>query len=82
MMLRVGIVLLACAPSFSGDSLARTSHGNQSSPVYSCYWEGTRYGPGGYCVSNRGMVEVCLSDGDWISVGACRGDVCRVACPG
>ena len=82
MMLRVGIVLLACAASFSGDAQARVSHSGHTSPVYLCYWEGTSYRPGGYCVSNRGIVEVCMSDGDWISIGPCRGDECRMACPG
>ena len=83
MILRVGIVLLACALSFSGDAHARTGHrANQSSPVYWCYWEGTSYRPGGYCVSQRGIVEVCLTSGDWMSVGPCLGYECRVACPG
>ena len=43
MMLRVGIVLLACALSFSGDAQAWTGHRNWSGPVYSCYWQGTIY---------------------------------------
>jgi hypothetical protein len=82
MMLRVGIVLLACALSFSGDAQALTGHRNWSGPVYSCYWQGTIYRPGGYCVSNRGIVEVCTSSGDWMTLGPCLGDECRVACPG
>jgi hypothetical protein len=80
-MLRVGIALLAYALSFSGDALARSAHPGPS-PVYSCYWAGTRYEVGGYCVSNRGMVLVCLGGGDWIPIGRCLGDECRAACPG
>jgi len=80
MMRRIGTVVLACALAFSGEALARSApwHG----PVYSCYWQGSIYRPGGYCVSNRGIVEVCLTSGDWMSVGHCLGDECRVACPG
>ena len=48
-MLRVGIVLLAYALSFSGEALARSAHPG-ASPVYSCYWAGTRFEIGGYCV--------------------------------
>ncbi len=81
MMRRSGIVLLACALSFGGEASAR-SHSNHSGPVYQCYWDGTRYSPGGYCVSNHGVVEVCTTSGDWMSMGACIGDECRVACPG
>jgi hypothetical protein len=80
MVRRIGIVLLACALSFSGEALAGP-HAPGSSPVHQCYWEGTRYAPGGYCVS-RGVVQVCTSSGDWMSLGACLGDECRVACPG
>jgi hypothetical protein len=82
MLRRIGIVVLACALSFGGEAPAKSSHRGQSSPVYWCYWEGTRYDPGGYCVSNRGVVEVCLTSGDWMSVGRCLGDECRVVCPG
>ena len=81
MMRRIGTVLVACALSFGGEALARP-HGNQSSPIYQCYWNGTRYWTGGYCVSNRGVVEVCTSSGDWMTLGACIGVECRVACPG
>ena len=79
-MRRIGTVVLACALTFSGKALARSRdwHG----PVYSCYWNGNIYRPGGYCVSNRGVVEVCLTSGDWMSVGPCLGDECRVVCPG
>ena len=80
-MFRVGIVLLAYALSFSGEALARSAHRGPS-PVYSCYWAGTSYGIGGYCVSNRGIVLVCTSNGDWIPIGACLGDECRAACQG
>jgi hypothetical protein len=81
MMRRIGIVVLACALSFGGEALAR-SHGNQSSPIYPCYWGGTKYWTGGYCVSNRGVVEVCTSSGDWMTLGDCIGEECRVACHG
>jgi hypothetical protein len=80
-MLRVGIVFLAYALSFSGEALARSAHPG-ASPVYSCYWAGTRFEIGGYCVSNRGIVLVCTGNGDWIPIGACLGDECRAACPG
>jgi hypothetical protein len=81
MMRRIGTVLLACALSFGGEALVRP-HGNWGGPVYQCYWSGTKYSPGGYCVSNRGVVEVCTTSGDWMNLGACIGDECRVVCPG
>ena len=80
MMRRVATVLLACALSFSGQALAR-SHRNQSSPVHQCYWDTPVYSPGAYCVSRRGLVEVCLSGGDWMSIGPCIGEECRTGCP-
>jgi hypothetical protein len=81
MIRRIGTVLLACALSFGGEALAR-SHGNWGGYVYQCYWSGTKYSPGGYCVSRRGVVEVCTTSGDWMSLGACIGDECRMACSG
>ena len=80
MMRRIGTVLLACTLSFGGEALARSY--NRSSPIYQCYWNGTKYWTGGYCVSNRGVVEVCTSSGDWMTLGGCIGPECRVACPG
>jgi len=78
---RIGTVLLACALSFGGEALARP-HGNWGGYVNQCYWNGTKYWTGGYCVSNRGEVEVCTGSGDWMTLGACIGPECRVACPG
>jgi hypothetical protein len=82
MMRRIGTVLLGCALSFGGEAMARPHGNNQSSPIYQCSWNGTRYWTGGYCVSNRGIVEVCASSGDWVTLGGCIGEECRVACPG
>ena len=81
MVRRIGTALLACAPLFSGEALAMSSHRNWSGPTYQCYWEGTRYAPGGYCVGRSGVVQVCTSSGDWMSIGPCLGDECRVVCP-
>ncbi len=79
---RAGIILLVGALAFGGDASARSRSSNRSSPIYRCYRGGTEYAIGGYCVSKAGVVEVCISDDGWMSVGPCRGDECRAACPG
>jgi hypothetical protein len=81
MMSRFLTLLLACALAFGGEASARPAR-NRSSPVYECYWNGTKFWPGGYCVGRGGIVQVCLSAGDWMSVGGCRGEECRATCPG
>ena len=78
----IGTMLLAFALCFSGDAFARSSHRNQSSPISQCYWAGTRYSLGGYCVGRGGVVQVCTSDGDWVSIGPCIAGECRLTCPG
>jgi hypothetical protein len=77
---RMTYLILAFALIPAGDALARSSHRNQTSPIRQCLRDGSvYYSPGAYCVSTRGIVEVCLG-GDWVSIGACKGEVCRKTC--
>jgi hypothetical protein len=80
-MKRMAAVFLAFALVFAGDASGRSSHRNQTSPIHQCLRDGAvYYAPGAYCVSARGAVEVCLSDGGWMSIGACKGEACRKTC--
>jgi hypothetical protein len=75
-----GTVLLASSLSFGGGALAWTYHNYRDVQPTPCFRGPIAYSPGAYCVSGRGMVEVCMRDGSWISIGACIGAECRAVC--
>ena len=75
----VGIALLASSLCCGGDASAG-SWKHRHGPERSCPRDGVFYSPGDYCVSRHGIVEVCMGDGSWMSLGACLGMECRAAC--
>ena len=82
MKIRAATALLALAMTFAGAASARPNH-NGTSPVWRCYRGdlATPYAIGAYCVSRRGLVEVCVAGG-WMNMGPCLGNECNVSCPG
>ncbi len=75
----VGTTLLACSLFFGGDAFARWRHDHEG-PRHPCFRGLVAYTPGAYCVSRHGVVEVCMGDGSWMSLGPCLGTECRSTC--
>ncbi|MGD0642839.1 MAG: hypothetical protein ABSC22_19030 [Roseiarcus sp.] len=79
-MMRVaGTAFLACLLSLSGDALAGPPR-HSGPPPRHCHWGQIEYDASNYCVSGRGIVEMCMNDGTWLSIGACQGSVCGKRC--
>jgi len=80
----VGIGLLICGLVLSGGAAAgfRLHH----SPMNFCHTDnGTAYKPGDYCYTSCApatacYVDVCFSDGTWMTVFACKARDCRKVC--
>jgi hypothetical protein len=81
----VGIGLLICGLVLSGGALANNS-AHRSGPVKLCYSDnGTAYKPGDYCYTSCAPaaacdVDMCFSDGTWMTVFACKQRDCRKVC--
>ena len=77
-----GFVMLMCGLALSGDAFAHSHYGPAARP---CYQGEMAYKPGGYCYtscapSRACQLEVCLGDGEWMTVGACKARDCGRLC--
>ncbi|MGD1016923.1 MAG: hypothetical protein ABR863_10865 [Roseiarcus sp.] len=80
-----GLVLLACGLALGGDALAHGT-GNGGPPPKYCHQGGTAYKRSDYCYTSCDPrracdIEVCTSEGAWLTMYGCKVRDCRRLCP-
>ncbi|THD49407.1 MAG: hypothetical protein E7774_01270 [Bradyrhizobium sp.] len=83
-MARLGLAAMICLVVLSGEAFAhqRTPH---NSPPKVCYLHDVAYKPSDYCYTSCAPtkaceIELCLSTGEWMEVGACKQRDCKRVC--
>jgi len=81
----VGIGLLVFGLVVGGSTAVEAGHNWRNNQIKTCERNGIVYKPLSYCYTSCAPtraceVDVCFSDGEWMSVGRCKVLDCRHVC--